>query len=116
MDLDITLIWGTRPEHIKLFPVLESLKKKDLKIFTINTGQHRDLIDLKTFEVDFDLNFDIMDEGQDLSTTINKVIRNLNDWFSIKEKNTKPKMVVVQGDTSTTIGTAITSFYHTWII
>lgn len=107
---NILLVFGTRPEAIKMCPLVNELKKrKEINPIVCVTGQHREMLDqvLDVFKVtpDFDLN--IMKTKQTLfgiTTTI------LNGIKPILEK-TKPNIVLVHGDTSTTFATALACFY-----
>jgi len=106
------LIFGTRPETIKMFPIISEIKKYpeliDYKI--ILTGQHREMLDqmLNTFEIipDYDLN--IMKENQDLSQILSKSISSI-EKILMKEM---PDMVLVQGDTTTTFAGAMAAFFQ----
>ncbi len=106
----IMLVFGTRPEAIKMCPlVLELKKRQNIKTIVCVTAQHRQMLDqvLETFSVvpDYDLN--IMKERQtlfDITTNI------LNEIKSVLEKE-KPDVVLVHGDTSTTFVTALACFY-----
>jgi UDP-N-acetylglucosamine 2-epimerase (non-hydrolysing) len=103
-------VFGTRPEAIKMCPlVLEMKKRKGLEVVVCVTAQHRQMLDqvLKTFNItpDFDLN--IMKERQtlfDITTNILNEIKNVL-------KKVKPDVVLVHGDTSTTFVTALSCFY-----
>ena len=106
----IMCVFGTRPEAIKMCPlVLEMKKRKGLEVVVCVTAQHRQMLDqvLKTFDItpDFDLN--IMKDRQtlfDITTNI------LNEIKNVLEK-VKPDVVLVHGDTSTTFVTALSCFY-----
>ena len=105
------LIFGTRPEAIKMCPLVKELQKYPDSIETIVcvTGQHREMLDqvLDIFSVkpDFDLN--IMTQGQDLYDVTSRVIMGLRDVF----KKCKPDIVLVHGDTTTSTAGAIAAFY-----
>ncbi len=104
-------VFGTRPEAIKICPLVNEMKKRDgLEVVVCVTAQHRQMLDqvLETFGVvpDYDLN--IMKDRQtlfDITTNI------LNGIKEILEKE-KPDVVLVHGDTSTTFVTALACFYH----
>lgn len=106
----IMLVFGTRPEAIKMCPLVNELKKrKKIKIVVCVTGQHRQMLDqvLKTFNVIPDYDLFIMKDKQtlfDITTNI------LNKIKEVLEKET-PDVVLVHGDTSTTFVTALACFY-----
>jgi len=106
----VMLVCGTRPEAIKLAPLLVSLKQRpEVEVKLCVTGQHRQMLDqvLSLFEIkpDFDLN--IMRKGQDLTDVTTAVLTGLKELF----KEYKPDRVFVHGDTSTTLATALGAFY-----
>lgn len=106
----IMLVFGTRPEAIKMCPVVKELKRRDnFQTIVCVTGQHREMLDqvLETFEVVPDYDLSIMTKQQtlfDITTNI------LNRIKSVLEKE-KPDVVLVHGDTSTTFVTALACFY-----
>lgn len=107
----ILIVFGTRPEVIKLAPVIkELLTNKNFEIRTCNTGQHREMVNdlLKFFciEPDFDLN--IMLENQSLDDITIKTIKN----FGAVLDNYNPDIVLVQGDTTTAAICSLVSFYR----
>ena len=106
----VMLVFGTRPEAIKMCPLVNELKKrKKLQVIVCVTGQHRQMLDqvLKVFNVIPDYDLSIMKEKQtlfDITTNI------LNSIKKILEKE-KPDIVLVHGDTSTTFATAVACYY-----
>ena len=107
----IMTIFGTRPEAIKMAPLVKELQKtKDLKPVVVITAQHREMLDgvLKTFEIIPDYDLDIMEQNQTLSKITSKVITKLD---SIIQKE-KPDMILVHGDTMTTFAGGLASFYN----
>ena len=110
--ISLTLIFGTRPETIKMFPIIYEIKKYphliDCRI--IVSGQHREMLDqmLEIFQIKPDYDLDIMEQGQSLSN-ITK-----NNLIGIEKilKKEKPSMVLVQGDTTTTFAGALAAFYQ----
>lgn len=106
----IMLVFGTRPEAIKMCPLINELKsRKNMKTVVCVTGQHRQMLDmvLDTFAVVPDYDLSIMKEGQtlfDITTSI------LNKFGGILDE-VKPDVVLVHGDTSTTFATALSCFY-----
>lgn len=110
MNKRVMLVFGTRPEAIKMCPlVLELKKRKNIKTIVCVTAQHRQMLDqvLQTFGVvpDYDLN--IMKDRQTLFDITTGV---LNGLHTVLEE-TKPDVVLVHGDTSTTFVTALACFY-----
>lgn len=106
----VMLVFGTRPEAIKMCPLVNELKKREsLKTIVCVTGQHREMLDqvLETFNVVPDYDLSIMKQGQtlfDITTGILEKIKNVL-------KEAKPDVVLVHGDTSTTFVTALACFY-----
>ncbi|MGI6413295.1 MAG: non-hydrolyzing UDP-N-acetylglucosamine 2-epimerase [Syntrophomonadaceae bacterium] len=104
------VVFGTRPEAIKMAPVIRELKKvEDIKTVVVVTAQHREMLDqvLNLFKIvpDYDLN--LMKEHQDLFSLTTGV---LNGVKSILEKE-KPDLVLVHGDTTTTFTASLAAFY-----
>lgn len=108
----IMLVFGTRPEAIKMSPLVIEMKKYSLEFETLVcvTGQHREMLDqvLDIFDIkpDFDLN--IMKQGQDLYDITTRVLIGMRDILKL----TKPDIVLVHGDTTTSTATALASFYQ----
>lgn len=105
------LVFGTRPEAIKMCPLVKEFQKRPDEFETIVcvTGQHREMLDqvLQIFNVkpDFDLN--IMKQGQDLTDVTARVLAGLRDVF----KECRPDVVLVHGDTTTSMAGALAAFY-----
>lgn len=108
----VMLVFGTRPEAIKMCPLVKEFQKYNDEFETIVcvTGQHREMLDqvLNIFEVkpDFDLN--IMKQGQDLYDVTARVLTGMRDVF----KECKPDVVLVHGDTTTSTAAALAAFYQ----
>lgn len=108
----IMLVFGTRPEAIKMAPLVKALQKEGDKFRTLVcvTGQHREMLDqvLQLFEItpDFDLN--IMNKGQNLYDVTSKVLIGMGEVL----KAEKPDIVLVHGDTTTSMAAALASFYE----
>ncbi len=108
----IMLVFGTRPEAIKMCPLVKEFQKHNDEFETIVcvTGQHREMLDqvLNIFEVkpDFDLN--IMKQGQDLYDVTARVLTGMRDVFKV----CKPDVVLVHGDTTTSTAAALAAFYQ----
>lgn len=106
----IMLVFGTRPEAIKMCPLIKELKKHDnLETIVCVTGQHREMLDqvLTVFEIIPDYNLEIMKEDQTLFTITSSVLEKIRPVFE-KEK---PDIVLVHGDTTTTFATSLAAFY-----
>ena len=107
----VMLVFGTRPEAIKMCPLVKEFQKRPNEFETIVcvTGQHREMLDqvLKIFEVipNYDLN--IMKQGQDLTDVTARVLTGLRDVF----KSCRPDVVLVHGDTTTSMAGALAAFY-----
>lgn len=105
------LVFGTRPEAIKMCPLVKEFQKRPDEFETIVcvTGQHREMLDqvLQIFNVkpNFDLN--IMKQGQDLTDVTARVLTGLHDVF----KECRPDVVLVHGDTTTSMAGALAAFY-----
>ena len=108
----VMLIFGTRPEAIKMCPLVKEFQKYPTAFETIVcvTGQHREMLDqvLRIFEVipDYDLN--IMQQGQDLYDVTTRVLVGMRDILV----QTKPDVVLVHGDTTTSTAAALAAFYQ----
>lgn len=106
----IMLVFGTRPEAIKMCPLVNELKKREcFKTVVCVTGQHRQMLDqvLETFDVIPDYDLSIMKQNQTLFDITTNILENIKD---VLEKE-RPEIVLVHGDTSTTFGTALACFY-----
>ena len=104
------LVFGTRPEAIKMAPLYHNLKKsKKFELITCVTAQHRDLLDqvLEVFSIKTDFDLDLMSKDQDLYDVTSNVLVSMKKVFL----NIKPDMVLVHGDTTTTMATALSAFY-----
>ena len=108
----IMLVFGTRPEAIKMAPLVKNFQKYPDKFQTIVcvTGQHREMLDqvLHIFEIvpDYDLN--IMKQGQDLYDVTSRVLLGMRDVL----KEVQPDVVLVHGDTTTSTAAALAAFYQ----
>ena len=108
----IMLVFGTRPEAIKMAPLVKEFQKYPAKFQTIVcvTGQHREMLDqvLHIFEIvpDYDLN--IMKQGQDLYDVTARVLLGMRDVL----KKSQPAIVLVHGDTTTSTAAALAAFYQ----
>lgn len=108
----IMLVFGTRPEAIKMAPLVKEFQKhpEDFKTIVCVTGQHREMLDqvLQIFEIipDYDLN--IMKQGQDLYDVTARVLTGMRSVLA----ETKPDVVLVHGDTTTSTAAALAAFYQ----
>ena len=104
----VFICFGTRPEAIKMAPVIRELKKC-LNVIVCVTGQHNKMLHqvLKFFEIEPDIDLKIMKKNQDIFYITSQILLKLKDVFSEE----KPDLVIVHGDTSTTLATSIASFY-----
>lgn len=106
------MVFGTRPEAIKMAPLVKALQRETSEFETIVcvTGQHRQMLDqvLKLFEItpDFDLN--IMKSGQDLYDISSRVLLGMRDVFA----EVRPDLLMVHGDTTTSMAAALAAFYQ----
>ena len=107
----IISVFGTRPEAIKMAPVVKELEVRDgVKSIVCVTAQHRDMLDqvLEVFNIKPDYDLDIMKPGQTLTHITAEVLRGIEDVI-IKEK---PDCVLVHGDTTTSMAAALAAFYQ----
>lgn len=107
----VLVVFGTRPEAIKMAPVIRELKQvQDIETKVLVTAQHREMLDqvLQLFDIEPDYDLDLMREGQDLYSITTGV---LNGVREVLEKE-KPELVVVHGDTTTTFAASLAAFYQ----
>ena len=108
----VMLVFGTRPEAIKMAPLVKEFQKNAEKIDTIVcvTGQHREMLDqvLQIFDIQPDYDLNIMKQGQDLYDVTAKVLTGMRDVL----KEAKPDVVLVHGDTTTSTAAALAAFYQ----
>ena len=106
------LVFGTRPEAIKMAPVIKELKKypKDFEIIICVTAQHREMLDqvLSLFEITPDYDLNIMKKGQDLYDITAAVLTGMRDVLN----ESKPDIILVHGDTTTSTASALAAFYQ----
>jgi len=107
----VALVFGTRPEAVKMAPVIMELKKhKEIKTLVFVTAQHREMLDqvLSLFDITPDRDLDIMKHDQTLTHITTSALEGLESIFM----EDKPDMVLVQGDTTTSFAAALAAFYH----
>ena len=106
------LVFGTRPEAIKMAPLVKEFQKHPESFETIVcvTGQHREMLDqvLKIFDIKPDYDLNIMKQGQDLYDVTARVLTGMRDVL----KEVKPDVVLVHGDTTTSTAAALAAFYQ----
>lgn len=106
------LVFGTRPEAIKMAPLVKEFQKypKDVETIVCVTGQHREMLDqvLLLFEIKPDYDLNIMKQGQDLYDVTSRVLLGMRDVL----KEVRPDVVLVHGDTTTSTAAALAAFYQ----
>lgn len=106
------LVFGTRPEAIKMAPLVKEFQHHPSKFETIVcvTGQHREMLDqvLRIFEITPDYDLNIMKQGQDLYDVTSRVLLGMRDVL----REAKPDVVLVHGDTTTSTAAALAAFYQ----
>ena len=108
----VMLVFGTRPEAIKMAPLVKEFQKQPKRVETVVcvTGQHREMLDqvLKIFDMKPDYDLNIMKQGQDLYDVTARVLTGMRDVL----KEVKPDVVLVHGDTTTSTAAALAAFYQ----
>lgn len=109
--IKVMTIFGTRPEAIKMAPLVKELeKRKKIESIVCVTAQHREMLDqvLKVFDIKPDYDLNIMKQGQTLSEITSRVLLGLEEVI----KEVKPNIILVHGDTTTTFAGALAAFYN----
>lgn len=109
--LKVMTIFGTRPEAIKMAPLVKELEKREnIESIVCVTAQHRQMLDqvLELFEITPDYDLNIMKERQSLTSITTGVLEGLDELF----KTVKPDIVLVHGDTTTTFAGSLAAFYN----
>jgi len=109
--IKVSVIFGTRPEAIKLAPVILALKKDPhFQTHVCVTAQHRELLDqvLEVFEITPDVDLNLMEPDQKLADLTAKAIKALDGYYDVH----KPDLILVQGDTTTVFAASLVAFYH----
>lgn len=108
----VMLVFGTRPEAIKMAPLVKEFQKypENFKTIVCVTGQHREMLDqvLEIFDIKPDYDLNIMKQGQDLYDVTARVLTGMRDVL----KEVKPDVVLVHGDTTTSTAAALAAFYQ----
>jgi UDP-N-acetylglucosamine 2-epimerase (non-hydrolysing) len=109
---NILLVFGTRPEAIKMAPLAKEFQKNTMFFNTkiCVTAQHREMLDqvLELFDITPDYDLNIMKPGQDLFDITSNILLGMKGVF----KNFRPDIVLVHGDTTTTLAASLSAFYH----
>ena len=111
MKKRVAVVAGTRPECVKMAPVYFELKKSSqFETVFLATAQHRQMLDqtLAVFEIEPEFDLDLMQPGQSLASLTGRVINAVSDWC----QQEKPDVLLVQGDTTTVLASAIAAFYQ----
>lgn len=110
--IKVMSIFGTRPEAIKMAPVIQEMErhKNEIQSIICVTAQHREMLDsvLKTFRITPDYDLNIMKKDQTLESVTVTILKGLDNIL----EEEKPDMVLVHGDTTTTFASALSAFYH----
>ncbi len=110
MELRIAIVIGTRPEGVKLAPVISLLRKSPLlKTSVVSTGQHREMLQdiLEVFAIEPDIRLSVMSREQSLGQITSRVIERIDQVF----REINPDLVIVQGDTTSAFATSLAAFY-----
>lgn len=108
--MNVWVIIGTRPEAIKMAPVIKALEKENVNVTVCLTGQHRELLDqvIRAFSLPVHYDLNIMKPGQKLEEITSRVLMSLSPLFSENRVDT----VLVHGDTTTTLASALSAYYY----
>lgn len=109
--IKVMTVFGTRPEAIKMAPLVKELDSRDeIESIVCVTAQHRQMLDqvLDTFDIKPDYDLNIMKPGQNLIDVTTRALQSLNDVIS----KVKPDIVLVHGDTTTTLSGSLAAFYN----
>lgn len=108
----IMLVFGTRPEAIKMAPLVKAFQsnKKDFETIVCVTGQHREMLDqvLHLFDIKPNYDLNIMQQGQDLYDITSRVLLGMREVIKL----CSPDIIFVHGDTTTSTAAALASFYQ----
>ena len=110
LNKKITCVIGTRPEAIKMAPVIHALRRKDFTVTVLSTGQHRTMLSqaLSFFGIEADFDLAVMEERQSLDGITCRVLAGVGEYLDRHPAD----LVLVHGDTTTTMASALASFYR----
>ncbi len=110
--MKISFIIGTRPELIKVAPVIWAIEKRGIDFDVINTAQHKELLDpyWETFNIKPTKVLDVMKPSQSLTSLTSRAITQIQSYLD--QETTKPDIILAQGDTTTVMSASIVSFYN----
>ena len=111
MKKKILVVIGTRPEAIKMAPLIKILfKNKSFEVAVCSSGQHEQMLDdvINIFDLNLDFNLKVMEPNQSLNETLSKIVVQLKSVLS----DFQPDLVVVHGDTATTLGASLASYFE----
>ena len=109
--MKVIIMAGTRPEAIKVAPVVKEMKKHpDIDVILCNTGQHKEMIEqsLLDFNIKADIHLDIMQQSQSLASLSSRLFEKVGNVL----KEQRPDWVLVQGDTTTVMVSSLCAFYE----
>ena len=110
--IKVLVIFGTRPEAVKMAPIVKALKKNEESFISkiCVTAQHRDMLDqvLRIFDIEPDYDLNIFESGQTLTQITCRALTGLEGVI----EDFKPDLILVQGDTTTVFSGALAAFYH----
>jgi UDP-N-acetylglucosamine 2-epimerase (non-hydrolysing) len=108
--MKLLIVIGTRPEAIKLAPLILQAKKAGLETIVCSTGQHREMLDqvLNFFSIEKDYDFNLMSNNQTLPSLTSKIIERMDQLID----KVDPDWVIVQGDTTTAMASSLSAFYR----
>ena len=103
------IIFGTRPEAIKMCPLIQEMRTQKIDVRVCVSGQHREMLwqVLDIFDIDVDYNLDIMRDNQYLTDIVSSILNRLKEIYN----DEKPSLVIVHGDTTTAYAAALAAFY-----
>ena len=114
MSKNLLFIIGTRPELIKIFPIINQLKKINYTNYKIvSTGQHKDLLESywKVFDITPDYELEIINKGQSLTQLTSRAIIAIENLLNELNPTFIPDVIISQGDTTTVMASSMVAFY-----
>jgi UDP-N-acetylglucosamine 2-epimerase (non-hydrolysing) len=108
--MKVLVLFGTRPEAIKLAPVIHELRKKFFQTVVVSSSQHKQLLTpfLEALEIDVDFDLGVMRRNQTPNAVVSRVLAKLDRVLALEQ----PDLILVQGDTTTTLAGALAGFYR----